>query len=102
MFSTCAADCGSVLGPCPKVIGTEPTVSVLTTSWPSAIVNGEPGGTSVRTTTLLKCLFGFIWVGLGGFEFIWAYLGLLGFSWVCLGLVGFGWVVLHLFRFIRV
>ena len=26
VFSTCAAECGNVLGPCPKVIGTGPTV----------------------------------------------------------------------------
>ena len=41
MFGTCAAECGNVLGPCPKVIGTGPTV--LTTSWVCELLDGVPG-----------------------------------------------------------
>ena len=50
VFSTCAADCGNVLGPCPKVIGTGPTV--LRTFWIGATKDRLPGGRSVRTPTL--------------------------------------------------
>ena len=50
VFSTCAADCGNVLGPCPKVIGMGPTV--LRTFWIGAIKDRLPGGRSVRTPTL--------------------------------------------------
>ena len=41
VFCTCAAECGNVLGPCPKVIGTGPTV--LTTFWSCIVEMGCPG-----------------------------------------------------------
>ena len=97
VFGTCAAECGNV---CPKVIGTGPTV--LTTSWSGILRDGMPGGRSVRTPTLRKGLFLFIWADLGGFMWIWwiwVYLCLFGWIWVYLGLF---WVALHLFKFIRV
>ena len=50
LFCTCAAECGNVSGPYPKVIGTGPTV--LTSTWSCAIGDGVPGGRSVRTPTL--------------------------------------------------
>ena len=76
VFSTCAAECGNVLGPCPKVIGTGPTV--LTTTWscamemgsPGARRDGELGGTSVRTTTVPLCGFMWFWVVLCGFMWL--------------------------------
>ena len=52
VFRTCEVDCGNVLRPCQKVIGTGPTV--LTTSWVCAILNGVPWGRSVRTPTVRR------------------------------------------------
>ena len=63
VFSTCAAECGNVLGPCPKVIGTGPTV--LTTSWICAILDGVPGagplGHRPHRDVVYVVLGGFMW-----------------------------------------
>ena len=77
VFSTCAAECGNVLGPYPKVIETGPTV--LTTSWSCGIGDGVPGGRSVRTPTLPRQGVAWFWVVLCGF--MWFDVVLCGVTW---------------------
>ena len=73
---------------------------MLTTSWICAILDGEPGGTSVRTTTLPGCGFmwlnvalcGLMWLNVALCDLMWLYVALclFGFDQLMLGLLSLG------------
>ena len=68
---------------------------MLTPSWPNAMVDREPGGTSVRTTTLLGC--GFMWLNVALCGFMWLDVALCGFMWLYVALCGLIWLDVALY-----